>query len=329
MQLDRRFFLAAAAAWLAAGATAAPGPEWQPDRAIRLVVPFGPGGATDIVARVLSVQLSATLGQQVVVDNKSGAGGIIGTSIVKEARPDGYTLLVSTIGFGANPALYRDREQKLPFDPIKDFTHIAQLDVVPTLLVVPPKVGVRTAKELLALARARPGELTFGSAGYGTINHLAGEMVKATTGVKMTHVPYRSGGASVAAVVGGEITMLFATTPTALSFIKNGNLVPIATSGSGRIALAPEVPSMGDTIPGFDVVEWQGIVGPAGMPQPVVSRLHKEIASALENPGVVRKLAELGAEPVSSSPQQFKAFVEQEVRKWHEVADKTGMRAEE
>jgi tripartite-type tricarboxylate transporter receptor subunit TctC len=327
MQTRRQIVAAAIASTLLAGAGAAHAQEWQPDRPIRLVVPFGPGGATDIVGRVLAAKLSTSLGQQVVVDNRAGAGGIIGTMNVREAKPDGYTLLVATIGFGANQALYRDREKKLPFDPVKDFTHITQIVNVPTVLVVHPSVGAKNVKELLELAKAKPDTLTFGSAGFGTINHLAGELVKATTGLKLTHVPYRSGGASVAAVVGGEISMLFATTPSAISFIRSGQLIPLATSGASKVELLPELPPMNATIPGFDVVEWQGIVGPAGMPRNVVDRLHKEITAALKDPAIAKRLSELGAEPVGSTPQQFDAFVAAEVKKWHGVADKTGMRA--
>ena len=330
MQSRNSFFTVGAIALaLALVATSTQAQDWQPDRPIRLVVPFGPGGATDIVARVLSTKLATSLGQPIVVDNKAGAGGIVGTMNVRDAKPDGYTLLVSTIGFGANQALFRDREKKLPFDPIKDFTLITQIVNVPTVLVVPPSLGVKSANELMDMAKAKPGMLTFGSAGFGTINHLAGELMKATTGVKTTHVPYRSGGASVGAVVTGEISMLFATTPSAISFIKSGQLIPLATSGSGKVALVPDLPPMNATIPGFDVVEWQGIVGPAGMPKNVVDRLHKEITAALKDPAIFKRLSELGAEPVGSTPQQFDAFVKNEVQKWHGVADKTGMRAEE
>lgn len=325
----RRHFVAVAALAAILGTGVANAEEWQPERPIRLVVPFGPGGATDVVARVLSAKLSTSLGQQVVVDNKAGAGGIIGTMAVREAKPDGYTLLVATIGFGANQALYRDRAQKLPFDPVKDFTHVTQLVNVPTVLVVHPSVPARSAKELVELAKQKPDTLTFGSAGYGTINHLAGEFVKSLTGAKITHVPYRSGAAAVTAVVGGEISMLFATTPSAMSFINNGNMVPLATSGSSKLALLPELPPLSATIPGLDVVEWQGVVGPAGMPTNVVERLHKEIAAALKDPAIVKRLGELGAEPVGSTPQQFEAYVKTELRKWHEVADKTGMRVAE
>ena len=329
MRTRRHFVAAAFAATATLAAGGAHAQEWQPDRVIRLVVPFGAGGSTDIIARVLAVKISTTLGQQVVIENKAGAGGIVGTTFVRDAKPDGYTLLMTTIGFGANQALYRNREKKLPFDPVKDFTPVTQLVNMPTVLVVHPGVPARSAKELVDLAKAKSGTLTFGSAGLGTINHLAGEFIKALTGAKITHVPYRSGAAASTAVVSGEISMLFATTPPAIAFIQSGRLIPLATSGSGKLALLPDVPPMGATIPGFDVVEWQGIVGPAGMPKNVVDRLHKEITAALKDPAIINRLGQLGAEPVGSTPQQFEAFVKAELKKWHEVADKTGMKADE
>lgn len=298
-----------------------------PNRVVRLVVPFGPGGATDLVARVLSNRLSTTLGQQVIVENRSGAGGIVGQMNVRESAPDGYSLLMATIGFGANPALYRFR--KLPFDPTKDFTPIVKLVDVPTALVVSPKLGVRTAAELIEMARAKPDSLNYGSAGYGTINHLAGELLKAETGIKMVHVPYKSGGASVQAAVTGEISALFATVPSSINFIKGGQLVPIAVSIKDRIALLPDVPPLAETVPGFNVAEWQGIVGPAGMPGDIVAKLNSEVVAALKDPGVAKRLADMGAQPVGSTPAQFDAFIKAEVQRWFKVAEATGMKAEE
>lgn len=321
----------AAISFAALGASLFPASQAQadeyPSKPIRLVVPFGPGGATDIVARVLATKLSTTLGQQVIIDNRSGAGGVVGTMNVKESPPDGYSLLMATIGFGANPALYRFR--KLPFDPLKDFTSISQLVNVPTVLVAHPGLKVNTAKDLLALGKAKPDLLNYGSAGYGTVNHLAGELLKATTGLQIVHVPYKSGGASVAAVVAGEISILFATTPSSIGFIKGGRLIPLATSGVGKVTMLPDVPPLNDTIPGFDMVEWQGIVGPAGMPKPIVDRLNKEIVAALKDPAIIKRLTDMGAEPVGSSPQQFESFVKSEVQRWHKVAEQTGMKAAE
>ena len=314
----------------ALGASALHAPVWAsdyPNHVVRLVVPFGPGGATDLVARVLANRLSTTLGQQVIVENRSGAGGIVGQMNVRDSAPDGYSLLMTTIGFGANPALYRFL--KLPFDQTTDFTPIVKLVDVPTALVVNPKVGVRTAAELIALARANPDALNYGSAGYGTINHLAGELLKAETGIKMVHVPYKSGGASVQAAVTGEISALFATVPSAIGFIKSGQLIPIAVSSKDRIPLLPDVPPLADTVPGFNVAEWQGIVGPLGMPRDIVDKINREVLAALKDPGVAKRLADMGAQPVGSTPEQLDAFIKAEVQRWYKVAEATGMKAEE
>jgi len=297
-----------------------------PNRPIRLIVPFGPGGATDIVARVLAQQLSKTLGQQVVVENKPGGNALIGTLSVMRSPPDGYTLLITTINFGANPALFRE---KLPLDPVKDFTHISHIVNVPTVLSVHPSVPARSAAELIQLAKRRPGELNFGSAGYGTINHLAGELLKSTAGIDVVHVPYKSGSAVVSALVAGEISMLFATTPSALPFIKGGNIIPLATSGPEGVAQLPQIQPLGKVVPGFSVNDWQAIVGPAAMPRPIVDRLHREIVAALHDPGVSQRIAELGAEVVASTPKELEAHVRAEVVKWMKVSDQTGMRAQE
>jgi len=304
-------------------------PAWAqdfPNKPIHLVVPFGPGGATDIVGRVLAEKMSDILKQPVIVENRSGAGGLVGTTHVMRSEPDGHTLLMATIGFGANPALFGDR---LPFDPVKDFTPVSMLVNVPTVLVVHPSVPARSAKELVELAMKEPGTLNFGSAGYGTVNHLAGEMMKFMADIDMVHIPYRSGGASSTAVVAGEISMLFATTPTALPFIASDRLIPLAASGVKPLAQLPDVPLLQETIPGFNVVEWQGVVGPAGIPRPVVDKLNAAIVEALHDPAVTKRLIELGTEVVASSPEELAAHVKSEVDRWNEVSARTGMTAKD
>ena len=304
-------------------------PAWAqdfPNKPIHLVVPFGPGGATDIVGRVLAEKMSDILKQPVIVENRSGAGGLVGTTHVMRSEPDGHTLLMATIGFGANPALFGDR---LPFDPVKDFTPVSMLVNVPTVLVVHPSVPARSAKELVELAMKEPGTLNFGSAGYGTVNHLAGEMMKFMADIDMVHIPYRSGSASSTAVVAGEISMLFATTPTALPFIASDRLIPLAASGVNPLAQLPDVPLLQETIPGFNVVEWQGVVGPAGIPRPVVDKLNAAIVEALHDPAVTKRLIELGTEVVASSPEELAAHVKSEVDRWNEVSARTGMTAKD
>ena len=328
---SRRTVLAriAAAAFAAASAAAfapAHAADDFPNRPIRLVVPFGPGGSTDVMARIIAQQMSKSLGQQVIVDNKPGGNAIIGTTQVMRSAPDGYTLLLTTINFGANPALYRE---KLPFDPKKDFTHITHLANIPTVLSVHPSVKARTAAELIAFGKANPGTLNFGSAGYGTINHLAGELLKSTAGLNMVHVPYKSGGAVVQALVAGEISLLFATTPSAMQFFKSGQLVPLATSGPDPVTQLPGIKPLATVVPGFAVNDWQAVVGPAGMPAPIVARLNKEILAALRDPAVVKRMADLGAEPVGSTPQELTAHVKSEIAKWMKVSDETGMRAQD
>lgn len=297
-----------------------------PNRPLKLVVPFGTGGSTDIVARLLAQQLTKQLGQQVIVENKPGASAIIGSTFVMRSPPDGYTLLVTTINFGANPALFRE---KLPFDPLKDFTLISQMVNVPTVLSVHPMVKARTAAELIGLAKSMPGELNYGSAGYGTINHLAGELLKSTANLNIVHVPYKSGGDVVKALVGGEITMLFATVPSALAFVKSGHVIPLAASGSKLIEQIPQVPPLGTVLPGFSVNDWQALVGPKDMPRALVERLNKEVVTAFNDPALRKRLAELGAEPATGTPQDLEAHVKSEMAKWMKVSETTGMRAQE
>ncbi len=295
-----------------------------PNRVIRLIVPYAAGGATDVTSRTIAPRLSDKLGQQVVVDNRPGGAAIIGMNLVAKAPADGYTVLMATIAFGANPALY----EKLPYDPQKDFTPVSLVAIVPTVLAIHPSIPARSVRELIALAKAKPGSLNFASAGNGTINHLAPELLKYMTSTKMVHVPYKGGSFVVTALVGGEVSMAFTTTPTSLDFFKQGRLIPLAVSGSQRIAALPNVPTVGETVKGFDAVEWQGIVAPAGTPTEIINLLHKEIVATLADPAVRERILAQGSIIVGSTPQEFDAHIKAEIAKWSKVAKETGIKAD-
>jgi tripartite-type tricarboxylate transporter receptor subunit TctC len=295
-----------------------------PNRPIRLIVPYAAGGATDVTSRTIAPRLSEKLGQQIIVDNRPGGAAILGMSMVAKAPADGYTMLMATIAFAANPALY----SKLPFDPLKDFTPVSLVATVPTVLAIHPSVPARSARELIALAKTKPGSLNFASAGNGTINHLAGELLKYMTGTNMIHVPYKGGSFVVTAVLSGEVSMAFTTTPTSLEFFKQGKLIPLAVSGTNRLAVLPDVPTLGETVQGFDAVEWQGIVVPAGTPNEVISLLHKEITSTLTDPTVRERILAQGSVIVGSTPQEFEAHIKTDLAKWAKVAKETGIKAD-
>lgn len=295
-----------------------------PNRVIRLIVPYAAGGATDVTSRTIAPRLSDKLGQQVVVDNRPGGAAIIGMNLVAKAPADGYTVLMATIAFGANPALY----EKLPYDPQKDFTPVSLVAIVPTVLAIHPSIPARSVRELIALAKAKPGSLNFASAGNGTINHLAPELLKYMTSTRMVHVPYKGGSFVVTALVGGEVSMAFTTTPTSLDFFKQGRLIPLAVSGSQRIAALPNVPTVGETVKGFDAVEWQGIVAPAGTPTEIINLLHKEIVATLADPAVRERILAQGSIIVGSTPQEFDAHIKAEIAKWSKVAKETGIKAD-
>ncbi len=295
-----------------------------PNRVVRLIVPYAAGGATDVTSRTIAPRLSDKLGQQVVVDNRPGGAAIIGMNLVAKAPADGYTLLMATIAFGANPALYA----KLPYDPLKDFAPVSLVTTVPTVLAIHPSIPARSVRELIALAKAKPGSLNFASAGNGTINHLAPELLKYMTGTKMVHVPYKGGSFVVTAVMSGEVSMAFATTPTSLEFFKQGRLIPLAVSGTQRVPALPDVPTLGETVKGFDAVEWQGIVVPAGTPKEIITLLHKEIVASLADPAVRERILAQGSIIVGSTPEQFDAHIKAEIVKWAKVAKETGIKAD-
>ena len=282
-----------------------------------MVIAFPPGGGTDIVGRIVAQKLSEAFGQQVVPDNRGGAAGQIGTEIVAKAPPDGYTVLMAHI---AALAILPSLVPKLPYDPVKDFAPVSLAAIAPNLLVVHPSLPVRHVKDLVALAKARPGQLQFSSVGSGTIQHIAGEMFKLQAKVNMLHVPYKGAGQSIIDLVAGQIHMDFGTIPPALPHVKSGRLRPIAVTSEKRFSLLPEIPTIAESgLPGFDMSTWWGLVAPGGASKDVVARLHAETAKLLRQPDVKEKLANVGAEPVGNTPDEFGAFIRAERSKYAKV----------
>src|SRR5215472_7213064 len=282
--------LAGAAILLLALAGPAIAADDYPNRPVRLIIPFPPGGSNDVVGRLVAKQLSEKLGQQVFVDNRVGAGGVLGTQAASIAAPDGYTLLVISIAHAVNPALY-----KLEYDPIKSFTPVSILATGPNVLVVNPELNVKSVKDLLALAKEKPGELNYASAGIGSFQHLGGELFKLTAGVNIVHVPYRGGGPAMQDVIAGQVKIMFSSLIQTTPFIKSGQLRPLGTGGSVRSPVLPDVPTIGETVPGYTADNWWGIVAPVALPTPMVERLHKEIQAVLESADLKAQFAREGA----------------------------------
>jgi tripartite-type tricarboxylate transporter receptor subunit TctC len=291
--------------------------QQDPSRSIRMVIGFPPGGGTDIVGRIVAQKLSESLGQQVLPDNRGGASGQIGTEIVAKAAPDGYTVLMAHItALSVLPSLV----PKLPYDPVRDFAPISLAAIAPNLLVVHPSLPVRSVKELVALARSRPGELQFSSVGSGSVQHIAGEMFKLQAKVNMLHVPYKGSGQSIIDLVAGQIHMDFGAIPPVLSHVKSGRLRSIAVTSEKRFSLLPDIPTIAESgLPGFDMSTWWGLVAPAGVPKEVVPRLHTETARILRQQDVREKLANVGADAVGNSPEEFAAFIRAERTKYARV----------
>ncbi len=296
-----------------------------PGKSIRLIVPFAPGGSNDIMARLIGQKLTESIGQQVVVDNRGGASGIIGTDIAAKAPPDGYTLLMMSLTIAVNPSLH----SRLPYDTRRDLTPVTLVAAAPLMLVVSPSLPAKSVQELIAYAKANPGKLNFGSGGPGTTPHLAGEMFKMMAGVQMTHIPYKGGGPALADLVGGQIQLMLENIPSTLPFAKSGKLRALAVSGLRRSALVPDLPTLDEAgLKGYEIVGWNGLFVPAGTPQPIVTRLHQETVKALAQRDMQERLAALGAEGVGSSPQSFRAFLETEIAKWARVVKTAGLKVE-
>ncbi len=309
-------------ALIAAGTDA----QTYPAKPIRLVVPFPPGGTTDILAREVGQRLSQSFGQSVVVDNRPGAAGNIGSELVAKSAPDGYTLLMATVGTHAiNPSLYA----KMPYDHVKDFAPVILVASVPNVLEVTPSLPVYRVADLIKLAKEKPGQINFASSGSGTSIHLSGELFKAMAGVDMTHVPYKGSAPAIADLIGGQVQVMFDNLPSSLPQIKAGKLRAIAVTSAQRAPALPEVPTIAESgLPGFEASSWFGLVAPAGTPPAIIARINAEVNQWLQSPEAKEKLLAQGAAAAGGSPEQFAAYIRAETEKWARVVKASGAKVD-
>ena len=300
--------------------------QGYPNRPIKLVVPFPAAGTTDILARAAAQKLTESLGQAVVVDNRPGAGGNIGSDLVAKSAPDGYTLLMGTVGTHAiNPSLYA----KMPYDHIKDFVPVVLVASVPNVLVVNLDLPVNSVADLIKLAKAKPGAINFASSGSGTSIHLSGELFKTMAGVDMTHVPYKGSSPALTDVMGGQVQVMFDNLPSSLALIKAGKLRAIAVTSMVRAPALPNVPTINESgLPGFEASSWFGVLAPAGTPAPIVARINAEVNKWLQSADAREKLLAQGAEAAGGSPEQFAAFIRSETEKWAKVVKASGAKVD-
>lgn len=323
MKVWTRALLQVAACTMAAAAGSAVAQDDYPSRPVRIVVPFAPGGSTDVVARILADKLAVELKQPVVVENKAGAGGNIGADAVAKAAPDGYTLLMGTTGVLAiNSYLYKN----LSYDAAKDFAPVSYTSLITNILVVKPEQPFRTVGELLATAKTRPGTLSFASSGAGSSTHLSGELFKAMAGVDIMHVPYKGSSQALTDVVSGQVTMLFDNAPSSMGFVQQGKLRALAVTSSKRMPNLPDVPTLDEAgVKGYESLSWSGIVAPAATPQPVIQKLNRAIDRILKMEDVRSKLAGLGVEPVGGAPEAFTKHIRIESDKWGKLVKAAGI----
>ena len=296
-----------------------------PTRPIRFIAPYVPGGGVDFVARVVATKLSETIGQQVIVENRPGGGTNIGSELVARAAPDGYTLLIGGVPNTVNMIFFK----KPPYHVERDFAPVTQMTTAPNLLAVHPSLPVRTVKDLIALAKARRGELTYASAGIGSSNHLSGELFRVMAGIDIVHVPYKGGGAAVVDLLAGQVTMYFGTTPSTLPHVRSGRLRGMAVTGATRSRATPEIPTMAEAaLPGFENAAWHGLLAPAGTPSAIVEKLHTEVVRVLRMPEIVERMAGQGVDVIASTPAELAAFIKQDLVKYAKLVKSAGLRVE-
>ncbi len=312
----------AAVMGLAAGGPAA---QSYPNKIIRVVNAAQPGGNSDILFRLLSPKMGEILGQQLVVDYRPGASTIIGSEIVSRSAPDGYTTLINGLVFVTNPSFVA----KLPFDPIRDFTPLGLIVDIPAALVTHPSLPVKSVKQLIALAKARPGQIFFSSSGAGALAHVSGELFNSITGTRLAHVPYKGAGPAVADLVAGHVQISFVSVPAVINFVQQGRLRMIAQCGATRFQSIPDVPTMQEAgVPGFVVSSGFSFLGPAGMPRPIVEKLNSALVQTLRDPAIRKALIDRGADPVGSTPEEHAAYLKSEIEKWQRVIKGAGIKPE-
>ncbi len=292
--------------------------QGYPSKPIRLIVPFAPGGGADILARVIGQRISESLGQPVVVDNRAGGGGAIGAELAVRAHPDGYTLIMVTGSYGTNAAFY-----KLSYDPVADIQPIILIGETGLIVASHPAVPIKSIKELIAYARANPGKLNFGSAGTGSLPHLGAELFKLEAKVDLTHIPYKGAGPVLNALIGGETEIAFASMVPVIPHVKSGRLRGIGVTTARRVGALPEVPTVGETVAGYEALHWYGLLGPKGLPKDIVKRWNNEVAKALQTDEMKNRMAGEGLEPAGGSPEQFLKSIRRDVEKWRRVVKET------
>jgi tripartite-type tricarboxylate transporter receptor subunit TctC len=313
----------AAAAFLLASGSAQAQPQSYPNHPVRIVVPFAAGGTSDVVTRLIGRELTELWKQPVIVENRPGAGGNIGTEVVANSPADGYTLLMGTVAtHGINQTLYA----KLPYDPVKSFEPVSLVASSPSVLMVNPSIPVSTVPEFIAYAKAHPGKLNYGSSGNGSSHHLAGQMFNSMAKVQMIHVPYKGTAAAITDLLAGQIQLTIDTLPSAMPYVKSGRLKAIALTSAQRYPALPNLPTIAETVPGYEIGSWYGVLAPAGTPPEIVKKISADIAAVVNKPEINKALLDGGAKPIASTPEQFAAVIRSELKKWAAVVNESGAR---